>query len=417
MSDELKLTVESGDQVDQVIGMADQAADQAEAAASAQGAASPIRLTLTPEAASNAAAAAVAKAADEERPQIRPEEVRPAFTPEERKLIEEFAQKIDVTDTNLVFSYGASAQQQIAGFSDSALKSVQTKDLGEVGDMIAGLVTELRGFTIDEESKGGILGFFKKSVDKLQMMKTRYDHAEVNVGKIVDGLEQHQVQLLKDIATLDQLYEQNLSYFKELSMYIEAGRVRLASVKANDLVAARLKAETSKLPEDAQAANDLAAKIDRFEKKLHDLELTRNISIQMAPQIRLLQNSNQIMAEKIQSSLVNTIPLWKSQMVLALGMQHTQSAMEAQRAVTDLTNELLKKNADKLKMATVETAKESERGIVDIETLKQTNATLIETMDEVLRIQQEGREKRRSAEVELASIESQLRAKLLEIRQ
>lgn len=417
MSDELKLTVESGDQVDRVIGMADHPVEQAEAAISAQSAATPIRLTLTPEAASSAAAVAVAKAADEERPQIRPEEVRPAFTPEERKLIEEFSRKIDVTDTNLVFSYGASAQQQIASFSDSALKSVQTKDLGEVGDMIAGLVTELRGFTIDEENKGGFLGFFKKSIDKLQMMKTRYDHAEVNVGKIVDGLEQHQVQLLKDIATLDQLYEQNLSYFKELSMYIEAGRVRLESVKANDLAAARLKAETSRLPEDAQAANDLAAKIDRFEKKLHDLELTRNISIQMAPQIRLLQNSNQIMAEKIQSSLVNTIPLWKSQMVLALGMQHTQSAMEAQRAVTDLTNELLKKNADKLKMATVETAKESERGIVDIETLKQTNATLIETMDEVLRIQQEGREKRRSAEAELASIESQLRAKLLEIRQ
>ncbi len=485
MSDELKLNVESGENVDQVLNLANQAVEEArkaiadeaakpmlevetsaapapptlsveetpitptepalkvETAPSAQPvinveaptapaapvapvaaavqsapldeAAPSITLTLNPT--TTATATKVAEAVEEEKPQVKPEEVRPTFSPQEMQMINDFAKKIDVTDTNLVFSYGASAQQQIASFSDSALKSVQTKDLGEVGDMISGLVTELRGFTIDDGEKGGFLGFFKKTVDKLQLMKNRYDHAEVNVNKIVDGLEGHQVQLLKDIATLDQLYEQNLAYFKELSMYIEAGKIRLADVKAHDLLAARQKAETSKLPEDAQAANDLAAKIDRFEKKLYDLELTRNISIQMAPQIRLLQNSNQIMAEKIQSSLVNTIPLWKSQMVLALGMQHTQSAMEAQRAVTDLTNELLKKNADALHTATVETAKESERGIVDIDTLKQTNATLIKTMDEVLTIQQDGREKRKAAEAELALIESQLRAKLLEIKQ
>ena len=413
MSDELKLTVESSDAVDQAVSQANEAI--AQAAQEASKVAAPITLTLNPTA--PAQTEAVAQAVEEKKPAVKPEEVRPTFTPEEQKMIDDFAGKIDVTDTNLVFSYGASAQQQIASFSDSALKNVQTKDLGEVGDMINGLVTELRGFTIDEEEKGGIFGFFKKSVDKLQMMKNRYEHAEVNVNKIVDGLEGHQVQLLKDIATLDQLYEQNLAYFKELSMYIEAGKIRLKQVRENDLAQARKRAEESGLPEDAQAANDLAAKIDRFEKKLYDLELTRNISIQMAPQIRLLQNSNQLMAEKIQSSLVNTIPLWKSQMVLALGMQHTQDAMEAQRAVTDLTNELLKKNAEKLHTATVETAKESERGLVDIETLKQTNATLIKTMDEVLVIQQEGREKRKAAEQELAAIESELRAKLLDIKQ
>ena len=413
MSDELKLTVQSSDAVDQAVNQANDAI--AQAAQEASKVRAPITLTLNPT--EPAQAQAVAKAVEEKKPAVKPEEVRPTFTPEEQKMIDDFAGKIDVTDTNLVFSYGASAQQQIASFSDSALKNVQTKDLGEIGDMIGGLVTELRGFTIDEEEKGGIFGFFKKSVDKLQMMKNRYEHAEVNVNKIVDGLESHQVQLLKDIATLDQLYEQNLAYFKELSMYIEAGKIRLKQVRENDLAQARKRAEDSGLPEDAQAANDLAAKIDRFEKKLYDLELTRNISIQMAPQIRLLQNSNQLMAEKIQSSLVNTIPLWKSQMVLALGMQHTQDAMEAQRAVTDLTNELLKKNADKLHTATVETAKESERGLVDIETLKQTNATLIKTMDEVLVIQQEGREKRKAAEQELAAIEGELRAKLLDIKQ
>ncbi len=408
MSDEIKLTVETG--APSIQAAPEQAI--AQAAEEAAKVTAPITLTLNPSQVQQPP-----QAAQEQKPPVQPQEVRPAFTPQEQKMIEDFAAKIDVTDTNLVFSYGASAQQQIASFSDSALKNVQTKDLGEVGDMIGSLVTELKGFTVDEEESGGIFGFFKKSVDKLQLMKNRYDHAEVNVHRIVDGLESHQVQLLKDIATLDQLYEQNLVYFKELSMYIEAGRIRLKQVREADLAQAQQRAAASGLPEDAQAANDLAAKIDRFEKKIHDLELTRNISIQMAPQIRLLQNSNQLMAEKIQSSLVNTIPLWKSQMVLALGMQHTQDAMEAQRAVTDLTNELLRKNAQKLRTATVETARESERGIVDIETLKQTNASLIQTMDEVLAIQQEGREKRRAAEKELAAIEGELRAKLLDIRQ
>ncbi|MDL2206281.1 toxic anion resistance protein [Eubacteriales bacterium OttesenSCG-928-N13] len=345
------------------------------------------------------------------------QDVQNNFTPQEQQMINEFSKKIDVTDSNLVFAYGASAQQQIASFSDSALKNVQTKDLGEVGDMITGLVSELKGFSIDDDQKvGGFLGLFKRNVDKLTQLKNKFDSAETNVNKITDGLEQHQVQLLKDIATLDQLYEENLKYFKELSMYIEAGKKRIVDVKATDLVAARDKATKSGLPEDAQAANDLANKIDRFEKKIYDLELTRNISIQMAPQIRLLQNSNQLMAEKIQSSLVNTIPLWKSQMVMAMGLAHTQSAMDAQREVTDLTNQLLKKNADMLHTATVETAKESERGIVDIETLKETNAKLIQTMDEVLDIQQKGKEQRAQAEQELANIESQLKAKLMEVR-
>ena len=421
MSDEIKLTLENqpapeqeapqapdsalGEQVNRTLSDANQAI--AEAAKEAQSLPTPT-LTLHP---------AVTQAAEEApKTQVPPADISPTFTPEEQKMIDDFSKKIDVTDATLVFSYGAQAQQQIASFSDAALKNVQTKDLGEVGDMISSLVTELKGFTLDDEDKGGIFAFFKKSVDKLQLMKNRYEDAEVNVNKIVNGLESHQVQLLKDIATLDQLYEQNLGYFKELSMYIEAGKIRLQEVRSTDLVQIRAKAQASGLPEDAQAANDLAAKIDRFEKKVYDLELTRNISIQMAPQIRLLQNSNQIMAEKIQSSLVNTIPLWKSQMVLALGMQHTQEAMEAQRSVTDLTNELLKKNAEKLHTATVETARESERGIVDIETLKLTNASLIQTMDEVLTIQQEGREKRKAAEKELANIEAQLRAKLLEYR-
>jgi len=316
-----------------------------------------------------------------------------------------------------VFSYGTSAQQSIAEFSDAALKNIKTKDLDEVGDMIAGLVGELQGFSADDEEKKGLFGWFRKQTDKLQLMKARYDAAEVNVNRITEGLESHQVQLLKDIAMLDRLYEQNLKYFKELSMYIAAGKQRLEDVRATDLKAAYEKAETSGLPEDAQAAKDLSEKCDRFEKKIYDLELTRNISIQMAPQIRLIQSSNQLMAEKIQTSIVNTIPLWKSQMVLALGIAHTQSAMEAQRAVTNLTNELLKKNAEKLKMATVESAKESERGIVDIETLEQTNQMLIDTMDEVLTIQKEGREKRRAAEQQLRSIEGELRRKLLEVRQ
>ena len=338
------------------------------------------------------------------------------FSEAEQQMIDDFSKQIDVKDSNLVFSYGAAAQQNISQFSDAALKNVRTKDLDEVGDMISNLVVELKSFNADEEDKGGLFGLFKKKARSLEVMKAQYDKTEINVNKITEGLEQHQIQLLKDIAMLDKLYDQNLSYFKELSMYIVAGKKRLESFRANELQEARDKAEASKLPEDAQAAKDLADKADRFEKKLYDLELTRNISIQMAPQIRLIQSSNQLMAEKIQTSLVNTIPLWKSQMVLAMGLAHTEDAMKAQRAVTDLTNELLVKNAEKLHMATVESAKEAERGIVDIETLTKTNKMLIDTMDEVLTIQQQGHEKRLAAEQELANIEGELRNKILEIR-
>lgn len=337
------------------------------------------------------------------------------FTPEEQKMIGDFSKQIDITNPNLVFNYGVAAQQNISQFSNSALKNVKTKDLNEIGDSIAELVTELRGFSVDEEEKKGFFGMFKKSQTNLSNLKAKYDDTEVNVNKIVEVLESHQVQLLKDIAMLDRLYEQNLNHFKELSMYIVAGKKRLEEFRATTLQEAYDKAQASGLPEDAQAAKDLADKADRFEKKIYDLELTRNISIQMAPQIRLIQSSNQTMAEKIQSSIVNTIPLWKSQMVMALGISHTQKAMEAQRAVTDLTNELLLKNAEKLHMASVGTAKEAERGIIDIETLTQTNKMLIQTMDEVLTIQKEGREKRRNAEQELANIEAELRSKLLEI--
>ena len=337
------------------------------------------------------------------------------FSEEEQKMITEFAKQIDVTDSNLVFSYGAAAQQNIAQFSDSALKNVKTKDLDEIGDQIAGLVVELRGFDTDEEPKG-LFGFLRKKANDVNALKAKYEDAEINVNKIVEGLEGHQIQLLKDIAMLDRLYEQNLKYFKELSMYIVAGKKQLEDFRAGQMQEAYDKAAASGLPEDAQAAKDLSEKADRFEKKIYDLELTRNISIQMAPQIRMIQSSNQLMAEKIQTSIVNTIPLWKSQMVLALGIAHTQKAMEAQRAVTDLTNELLRKNAEKLHIASVESAKEAERGIVDIETLKHTNKMLIDTMDEVLTIQQQGREKRRSAEQELATIEAELRAKIVERR-
>jgi len=380
-----------------------------------------IKLTLNPVFEPAAAVAAAEEAVEEAEAvaqQVQQDTVKvQQFTEEEQKTIDEFAKQIDVTDSNLVFSYGAAAQQNIAQFSDSALKNVQTKDLDQIGDQIAGLVTELRGFDADEEESKGFFGFFKKQRDNIATMKAKFDDAEVNVGKIVEALEGHQIQLLKDIAMLDRLYEQNLRYFKELSMYIAAGKQRLESFRANELKEAYAKAEASGLPEDAQAAKDLSDKADRFEKKLHDLELTRNISIQMAPQIRMIQSSNQLMAEKIQTSIVNTIPLWKSQMVLALGISHTQKAMEAQRSVTDLTNELLKKNAEKLNMASVASAKEAERGIVDIETLKETNRMLISTMDEVLTIQQQGRDKRRAAEQELAVIEAELRAKMLEVRE
>ena len=354
---------------------------------------SDIKLTL-----GNEAPAAATQTAEEIMPEKKvPEPAQPVFTPEEQKTIDEFSKKIDVTDTNLVFQYGAGAQQKIAQFSDSALASVQTKDLGEVGDMMANLVAELKGFNADPDEKKGLFGFIRKNVDKMTLLKARYDEAEVNVNKIVSSLESHQVTLLKDIATLDQLYEMNLDYFKELSMYIAAGKKRLEEVRATDLTEATKRAEASGLAEDAQAAKDLADKCDRFEKKLYDLELTRNIAIQMGPQIRLIQNNDQ------------------SQMVIALGLHHAQEAMKAQRSVSDLTNDLLRSNAERLHTASVEVAKESERGIIDIETLTATNQRLIDTMDEVLAIQQDGREKRRAAEGELARIEGELRSKLLEI--
>jgi len=382
-----------------------------------------IKLTLNPTvpAAPEAdVAVAAAEAAIQEAEEITKQVQADAlniqqFNEEEQQMITEFAKQIDITDSNLVFSYGAAAQQNIAQFSDSALKNVKTKDLDEIGDQIAGLVVELRGFDTDDEPKG-LFGFLRKKANDVNALKAKYEDAEINVNKIVEGLEGHQIQLLKDISMLDRLYEQNLKYFKELSMYIVAGKKQLEDFRAGQMQEAYDKAAASGLPEDAQAAKDLSEKADRFEKKIYDLELTRNISIQMAPQIRMIQSSNQLMAEKIQTSIVNTIPLWKSQMVLALGIAHTQKAMEAQRAVTDLTNELLRKNAEKLHIASVESAKEAERGIVDIETLKHTNKMLIDTMDEVLNIQQQGREKRRSAEQELATIEAELRAKIVERR-
>ncbi len=338
-----------------------------------------------------------------------------ALTPEERKMVEDFSKQIDITNSNLVLQYGAGAQQKVASFSESALANVQTKDLGEVGEQVVSLISQLRNFDAEEESKG-IFGLFKRSADKLSTMKAKYNKVETNVDQIVEVLDGHKVQLLKDIAILDKMYEMNMTYYKELSMYILAGKKKLAQVRSTELQEKISKAKASGLPEDAQAANDLASLCDRFEKKLHDLELTRMVSIQMGPQLRLVQNNDSIMAEKIQSTVVNTIPLWKSQMVLALGLAHSQQAMEAQRAVTDMTNTLLKKNADTLKMSTIATAKESERGIVDIETLKYTNQQLISTLEEVTRIQDDGREKRRQAEKELQQIEGELRKKLLDIR-
>ena len=337
------------------------------------------------------------------------------LTEAEQKIVHDFAQKIDITNPNLSLEYGAGAQKNVADFSDAALASVRTKDLGEVGDMIGSLVVELKGFNAEEDKKG-FLGLFKKAGTGIETLKARYNKAEVNVNKISHELEEHQRTLMKDVVVLDQMYDKNLDYYKQLTMYILAGKEKLAQERATTLVELRKKAEQSGLAEDAQRANDYDAMCLRFEKKLHDLELTRMVSIQMGPQIRLLQNNDTLMSEKIQSSLVNTIPLWKSQMVLALGMSHSQQALEAQKAVTDVTNELLKKNADKLKMATVETAKESERAIVDIETLQHTNQQLISTLDEVLQIQTEGRQKRAAAEQELRKIEGQLKQKLLETR-
>ena len=337
------------------------------------------------------------------------------LSPEEQKMVEEFANKIDVTNSQMVLQYGAATQKKVGDFSEAALDKVRTKDLGEVGEALASLVGELKNFDAEEEESKGIFGFFKKAGNNIDQMKTKYAKAETNVERIEAMLEAHQVQLLKDIALMDKMYQMNMLYFKELTMYILAGKKKLAQVRETDLKQAMDKAKASGLPEDAQAARDLADMCDRFEKKLYDLQLTRTISIQMGPQIRLLQNNDTMMAEKIQTSIVNTIPLWKSQMVLALGLAHSQQAIEAQRAVSDMTNELLKKNAAALKQGTIDTAKESERGIVDIETLQQTNKSLIETLDELAKIQTEGKQKRAAAEQELGRIEGELKQKLMEL--
>ncbi len=357
--------------------------------------------------------AEVAKA--EGQKQTEPILEEPALSDEERQMVEQFTSQIDLHNTNIILQYGAGTQKKMADFSEKALQNVQTKDLGEIGELITGVVSELKGFDAAEEEKG-FFGRIKKSTQKLSVLKSKYDKAEVNVNKICKALEGHQVQLLKDAALLDKMYEQNKVYFKELSMYILAGKKKLEQVRTTELPALLDKANKSGLPEDAQAAKDLDSLCTRFEKKIHDLELTRMISIQTAPQIRLVQNNDTIMVEKIQSTIVNTIPLWKSQMVLAMGVEHSSQAAKAQREVTDFTNELLKKNAEKLKVATIETAKESERGIVDMETLRTTNESLISTLDEVLRIQMEGKEKRREAEQEIQRLEGELKTKLLQLQ-
>ena len=336
------------------------------------------------------------------------------LTEEEKAIVNDFASKIDISDSNMVMTYGAAAQQHIASFSESALNSVKTKDLGEIGETLSSLVVQLK--TMDEPEKKGIAGWFQKKKHDLEAMKANYSKAEANVDKIVEMLEQHQVTLMKDIALFDQMYDLNLKYYKELTMYIIAGKKRLAEVRATKLQELRIKAEQTGAQEDAQAYNDFANLCDRFEKKLHDLELTRMISIQMGPQTRMLQNNDTLMVEKIQSSIVNTIPLWKSQMVFALGIEHGRQATAAQSAVTNMTNELLRKNAETLKMATIETAKEAERSVVDIETLKATNENLITTLDEVMKIQSEGKAKRAAAEQELGRIEGELKTKLMELR-
>ena len=349
----------------------------------------------------------------QEKPEPKVEE--PTLTPQEQKMVDDFAQQIDLTNSNLILQYGAGTQKKMADFSEAALANVQTQDLGEAGQLITELVKELKGFEDQEEEKG-FFGFFKKNANKVTALKAKYDKAEVNVNKIVDSLQEHQVRLMKDTATLDKMYALNLNYFKELSMYILAGKKKLEEVRSTQLAELMEKAQRSGLPEDAQAAKDLDSMCNRFEKKLHDLDLTRMISIQTAPQIRLVQNNDTTMVEKIQSTLVNTIPLWKSQMVLALGIAHSTQAAQAQRAVTDMTNELLRKHADTLKMATIETAKEAERGIVDMETLKHTNESLIQTLDEVLKIQKEGHQKRVEAEGQIQKMEAELKNKLLEIQ-
>ena len=337
------------------------------------------------------------------------------LSPEEQKMVNDFAEKIDITNSQMVLQYGAASQKKLSDFSETALSRVKTKDMGETGELITNLISELQGFDATTEQPKGIFGFFKKTSNSIEQLKTRYDSADKNVERIKAQLEDHQVTLMKDITMLDKMYELNLVYFKELTMYILAGKKKLEQVRNTDLKAAQEKAQRTQLPEDAQAARDLADLCDRFEKKLYDLELTRNVSIQMGPQIRLIQSNDTMMAEKIQTTIVNTIPLWKNQMVLALGIAHSQQAMQAERAVTDATNELLKKNAATLKQGTIEIAKESERGIVDIETLQQTNKQLIETLDELNKIRADGKVKRANAEQELGRIEGELRSKLLEI--
>lgn len=389
MSDEIKLTLD--------------AQEPQAPALTLEGAEAPA-LTLTPEA----------------QPEKAVEPVmldEASLTPEEQKVVEEFSQKIDITNSTLVLQYGSAAQKKIASFSDTALDKVRTKDLGEIGNEISSLVVELKGFDIDEEEKKGLFGWFKNTGNKLTAMKARYDSAENNVDKIAAALENHQVQLMKDVVMLDKLYEMNLNYHKELSMYIIAGKKKLQQERATTLVELQNKAKQSGLAEDAQAANDFGQLCDNFEKKIHDLELTRMVSVQMSPQIRLVQNNDKLMTEKIQSTLVNTIPLWKSQMVLALGVAHSEQAVRAQREVSDMTNQLLRRNAEKLKMSTIETAKESERGVVDMETLRITNQSLIQTLDEVVKIQDEGRAKRRAAELEIGKLEGELKQKLLDIHQ
>lgn len=349
-----------------------------------------------------------------QKKQPQKEEEVPVLTPEEQKMVNDFATKIDIENTNQILQYGAGTQKKMADFSDTALENVKTQDLGEIGELISNVVGELKDFDVQEEGK--FFGFFRKQTSKIENLKNKYDKAQANVEKITDSLQQHQVRLMKDSAMLDKMYEQNLNYFKELTMYILAGKKKLEETRNGKLAEMKNKAALSGLPEDAQAARDLDEKCSRFEKKLHDLELTRTIAMQTALQIRLIQNNDTVMVEKIQTTIVNTIPLWKSQMVLALGIAHSAEAAQAQRQVTDITNELLRKNAETLHMATVETAKESERGIVDLETLQKTNADLIQTLDDVMRIQMEGRQKRQAAEMEMHRMEEELKRKLLEIR-
>ena len=364
-------------------------------------------LTLEPELEETAALVAA-----EEPP--KPQIAEPVLSDKEQQMVAAFAAKIDVENTAQILQYGAGTQKKMADFSDAALANVRTQDLGEVGELIVSVVGELKGFDAEEEK--GFFGFFRKQANKLENMKAKFADAEVNVAKIGDALQDHQIRLMKDSAVLDQMYQQNLAYFKELTMYILAGKRKLSEVRTGKLAELQAKAQLSGLAEDAQAARDLSDKCDRFEKKIHDLELTRQISIQTAPQIRMLQNNDTVMVEKIQTTLMNTIPLWKNQMVLALGIAHSTEAAQAQRQVTDITNALLKQNAEKLHMASIESAKEAERGIVDIETLKATNAKLIQTLDDVMKIQADGRAKRLAAENEMAKMENDLKVKLLQIR-